>query len=216
MQRVVSIEPGGPLMESFFNRAEQVRRRWDVLAHPFYRRWTHGELERSDLAFYAGQYRHAVVALADATARAGDVGHAEDERGHIELWDRFLHSVGGDPGATPTSHTAACVAAWADPQRDRAATLAALYAIESAQPAISETKRAGLVECYGAQRDSDATRYFDVHAAIDHDHAAHDRRELAAVMTAADEERLLAEMERVLRANWDLLDGVQAHTSIAA
>jgi pyrroloquinoline-quinone synthase len=197
-------------MDSFFDRAEQIRRRLDVLAHPFYLRWTRGELSRADLAFYAGQYRHAVVALADATAHAGDAGHAEEERSHIGLWDDFLRSVGGNPEAAPTPETAACVTAWADSHRDRAATLAALYAIESAQPAIAETKRAGLIEWYGAQGDSDATRYFDVHAVLDHDHAAHDRRELAAIMTPADESRLLAETERVLQANWDLLDGVQA------
>ena len=203
-------------MDSYFDRAEKVRRRWDVLAHPFYQRWTCGELKRTDLAFYAGQYRHAVVALAAATARAGHAGHTEEEHSHIELWDGFLRSVDGDPAATPISQTAACVTAWADPQRDRAATLAALYAIESAQPAISETKRAGLIEWYGAQCDSDATRYFDVHAVLDHDHSAHDRRELAAVMAPADESRLLAETERVLQANWGLLDGVQERIIAAA
>jgi pyrroloquinoline-quinone synthase len=197
-------------MDSFFDRAEQVRKRWDVLAHPFYERWSRGELQTAELAVYAGQYRHAVVALADATAHAGQAEHAEQERGHVDLWDDFLRSVGADADAAPTPQTADCVAAWADPRRDRAGTLAALYAIESAQPAISETKRAGLVEHYGAEAGSDATRYFDVHASLDHEHAADDRAELTAVMTPGDEPRLLAEVERVLRANWELLDGVRA------
>ncbi|GAC1524551.1 MAG: hypothetical protein NVS2B6_11230 [Thermoleophilaceae bacterium] len=196
-------------MANFFDRADDVRRRWDVLSHPFYERWTRGELSLDELAFYAGQYRHAVVALADAAAHAGDERHAEEERSHIEQWDGFVRSVGGDARAVATPETAACAAAWADPGRDRAATLAALYAIESSQPAISESKRAGLVEHYGAARGSDATRYFDVHAVVDHAHAAHNRRELAAVMRPADEERLLTEVETVLQANWQLLDGVQ-------
>ncbi len=203
-------------MGSFFDRAGEVRRRWDVLGHPFYERWSRGELTRAELAFYAGQYRHAVVALADAAAHAGDERHAEAERSHVELWDGFLRSVGGDVGAAPSAETAECVAAWADTGRDRAATLAALYAIESAQPAISETKRAGLVDCYGAAPASDATRYFDIHAVLDHAHAAHHRRELAAVIRPADEERLLAEAERVLQANWRLLDGVHARASSTA
>jgi pyrroloquinoline-quinone synthase len=201
-------------MTNFFARADEVRRRWDVLSHPFYERWSRGELAPDELAFYAGQYRHAVVALADATSQAGDDRHAAEERSHIALWDSFVEFAGGDPGAAPTPRTAACAEAWADTSRAPAATLAALYAIEAAQPAISETKRTGLIEHYGATPGSDATRYFDVHAVLDHAHAAHDRHELEAVIQPADEDRLLDEMERVLEANWRLLDGVQAHATI--
>ena len=156
-------------MTSFFARVDEVRRRWDVLRHPFYERWVRGELAPSELAFYAGQYRHAVVALADSAAHAGDARHAEEERSHVAL--------------------------------------ATLYAIEAAQPAISETKLAGLTKHYGASAGSDATRYFDVHAVLDHAHAAHNRQQLVAVMQSADEDRLLAEIELVLQANWQLLDG---------
>jgi pyrroloquinoline-quinone synthase len=203
-------------MTDFFARADEVRRRWDVLRHPFYERWSRGELAPHELAFYAGQYRHAVVALADATSRAADARHAAEERSHISLWDGFLQFAGGDTGAVPTPRTAACADAWADARRDPTATLAALYAIEAAQPAISETKRLGLIEHYGAAPSSDATRYFDVHAVLDHAHAAHDREELAAVMQPADEDRLLDEIERVLKANWQLLDDVQAHATPVA
>ena len=197
-------------MDSFFERADAICRRCDVLRHPFYQRWTRGELERRELGHYAGQYRHAVVALADASAHAADNQHADEERGHIALWDLFLASYGGDSDATPSAETADLVAAWAAPDRDRVATLAALYAIESSQPAISATKRTGLVAHYRAAPDSDATRYFDVHAVVDTEHAEQDRRELAGLMRPADQERLLAEMERVLTANWPLLDGVEA------
>jgi len=203
-------------MTSFFARADEVRDRWDVLRHPFYQRWSRGELAPSELAFYAGQYRHAVVALADAASHAGDDRHAEEERSHVALWDGFLRFAGGDADAAPMPETAACAADWSDADRDRTATLAALYAIEAAQPAISETKRAGLLEHYGATAGSDATRYFDVHAVLDHAHAAHNRRELVAVMRPDDEERLLAEMESVLQANWRLLDGVEGQAALAA
>jgi pyrroloquinoline-quinone synthase len=203
-------------MGDFFDRVDEIRDRWDVLRHSFYVRWSAGELEPGELAFYAGQYRHAVVALADASEHAGDAAHAAQERSHVALWDGFLEAFGGDAGATPTPETAACATAWADGARDRAATLMALYAIEAAQPAISETKRAGLVEHYGIEAASDATRYFDLHAVLDHEHAAHARAELEAIIEPVDEERLLAEAERVLQANWRLLDGVQERASAVA
>src|SRR3954464_14876796 len=58
--------PRGTPME-FWSQLEAVRERHDVLTHPFYQRWSAGELTRAELAVYAGQYRHAVVALARAS-----------------------------------------------------------------------------------------------------------------------------------------------------
>jgi pyrroloquinoline-quinone synthase len=43
---------------------DAARERWNVLEHPFYVRWERGELTRDELARYAGEYRHAVLALA--------------------------------------------------------------------------------------------------------------------------------------------------------
>lgn len=203
-------------MPDFFDRVDDICRRHDVLQHPFYERWSRGELTPGELADYAGQYRHAVVALAEATAQAGNDQHAKEEHDHIELWDQFVTAVGGDTEAVATESTLRCAGAWADDHRDRAATLAVLYAIESSQPRISETKRAGLIEHYGASPDSAATHYFDVHATVDRDHAAADRRELSTVLGSADQERLLAHVETALRGNWRLLDGVQAHESSVA
>lgn len=194
-------------MTTFFESVDELRRRFDVLQHPFYQRWTRGELSRSELGFYAGQYRHAVVALAAAAESVGGE-HAAEEREHIALWDRFLASVDGDARAEPTDGTRACVSAWADPSRGEAATLAVLYAIESSQPAISETKRGGLVEHYGAASGTDAVRYFDVHASLDYVHAAEDRRKLEEMLGTEDEAVLLAHVEEALRGNWRLLDDV--------
>ena len=92
-----------------FERLEPIRKRWDVLRHPFYTRWERGELTGDELAYYAGQYRHAVVALADAAATAGE--HAEEEREHVALWDDFARAAGAEATPPPRGETDACVQA---------------------------------------------------------------------------------------------------------
>src|SRR5437763_1735304 len=92
----------------FWSRIEQVRARWNVLEHPFYERWSRGELG----AFYG---------------------------------------IDGGP----------------------------------------------------------ATAYFDLHAELDREHAALERALIEPLLAGADEDALLAEAEAVLRANWELLDGVE-------
>ena len=192
-----------------FDQIAAVREAWNVLRHPFYERWSRGELSREELARYAGQYRHAVVALADVAERAG-AEHAAEEREHVALWDGFVRAVDGRTDAAPLSQTQACVDAWSGAGRDDLAAQAALYAIEASQPAISETKRIGLVRHYGWAPESEATRYFDVHAELDHEHAAEGAAQLAARATRADTPRLVAAAEAALRANWMLLDGVSS------
>jgi pyrroloquinoline-quinone synthase len=187
---------------------DQARRRWDVLKHPFYERWESGELTRDELAFYAGEYRHAVVAVAEAAAAVGDHEHAREEADHIALWDDFATAVEAPLDREPTPETADCAAAWSPDERFRA--LAVLYAVESAQPAISRTKLAGLVEHYGFG-DAPAAEYFRLHAERDLEHARAAREALAEA-PAARRAELVAVAERALEANWRLLDGVQRAT----
>jgi pyrroloquinoline-quinone synthase len=201
----------------FYEKLEQVRSRWNVLDHPFYRRWSAGELSREELGRYSGQYRHAVVALAEACDQAARAagpelreeleGHAGEERAHVQLWDAFVSAVDGDPAAPADPETAACASAWTSAQ-DLLEGLVGLYAIESGQPAISRTKLEGLVGSYGVE-DGPATEYFALHAELDHRHAAESRRLIDEHIDGADEERLLAAAERVLRGNCVLLDGVE-------
>jgi pyrroloquinoline-quinone synthase len=204
---------------TFWDRIEDVRARHDVLRHPFYTRWSAGELTADELALYAGQYRHAVVALAVATtnaARAADADlsaplweHAREETAHIELWDRFAQAVGANLGAPALPETAACADAWAGDARPVLDTMVALYAIESGQPAISHAKRAGLRAHYRID-DPDATAYFDVHVERDVEHASEGRALIESCLSASDDDRLLTSAEAVLAANWKLLDGIQA------
>jgi pyrroloquinoline quinone (PQQ) biosynthesis protein C len=185
---------------------DQARQRWDVLKHPFYARWERGELTSDELAFYAGEYRHAVVAVAHAAAAAGDSEHASEEAEHVDLWDDFAAAVEAPLDREPTPETADCAAAWSPDDRFQA--LAVLYAVESAQPAISRTKLTGLVEHYGFDADDPAAEYFRLHAERDLEHARAAREALAKAPKARREE-LVAVAESALEANWRLLDGVE-------
>jgi pyrroloquinoline-quinone synthase len=201
-----------------WQRIEEARARWNVLEHPFYQRWSAGELSREELAFYAGQYRHATVAIAELSAAVADSApeeervdlrrHAAEEEAHVGIWDGFLDAVGGDAGAAPTPETAACVAAWTRAD-GRLAQLSRLYAIESGQPAISQTKREGLSRHYGIG-DCAGNEYFRLHEKADVEHAAEGRSLIEAHLAGADPDELVAAAESAFEANWRLLDGVAA------
>ena len=206
------------MANTVWDRIEEARARHDVLQHPFYIRWSAGELTSDELARYSGQYRHAVTAIADlsdeAAAELPDhpelASHADEERAHIEMWDGFVEAVDGDSSAAANAETAQCVEVWTE--RDGAlSALARLYAIESGQPEISKTKLEGLAEHYdidGAE-SPEGTRYFTVHRGRDVEHAAEGRELLEELIrTPADEDVVVAAAERAFEANWRLLDGV--------
>jgi pyrroloquinoline quinone (PQQ) biosynthesis protein C len=200
--------------ERVWDRIERSRERWDVLRHPFYKRWSAGELETEELARYSGQYRHAVEAIATVSTDAADAlpehpelrRHAAEEVGHVRLWDGFVDAAGGNAGDAPTAETAECVRTWTAPGTP-AEQLARLYAIESGQPPISRTKREGLLDRYG-YADGAGTAYFSVHEGRDVEHAAEVRELISEIATEADEDALVAAAESAFRANWRLLDGV--------
>src|SRR5256886_6025567 len=119
---------------------DAARERWNVLEHPFYVRWEKGELTRDELAGYAGEYRHAVVALARAARTAGL--HADEEAAHVSLWDDFGAELRADR-REPLPQTRCCADAWSA-AKDELGAAAILYAIESGQPGTSPPKPPGL------------------------------------------------------------------------
>jgi pyrroloquinoline-quinone synthase len=202
--------------ESIWTRIEEARSRWNVLEHPFYQRWSNGELTRDELARYSGQYRHATQAIAGLSAqiarhapeseREGLRRHAAEEAEHVALWDGFVEGVGGRSDDASTPETAECVEAWT---RDDGLLpgLVRLYAIESGQPEIARIKREGLIERYDVN-EGPATEYFRLHETLDVEHAAQARRLVDELAAEADEDGLVAAAEEAFAANWRLLDGV--------
>ena len=202
------------MKNTVWDRIEAARSRCNVLEHPFYQRWSAGELTPDELADYSGQYRRAVEAIADVSAyvarelpeQEGLVGHAREEAEHIALWDGFVDAVGGETAATPRAETEHCYETWA--REDSAIqALARLYAIESGQPEISRTKLEGLAAHYDVPAGS-GTHYFSVHRGRDVEHAAEARELLAELMQFGDEDIVVAAAQEAFEANWKLLDGV--------
>jgi pyrroloquinoline-quinone synthase len=203
-------------VSDIWQRIEDARTRWDVLRHPFYLRWSAGELSRDELASYAGQYRHATEAIATLSARVAEEApesqhgeldrHAAEEADHVALWDGFVEAVGGKAAADPTPETRACVADWTADD-GLIPSLVRLYAIESGQPEIARVKREGLAEHYGVG-DGAGNAYFRVHEGLDVEHAQAAREMIEHHLGVADEDALVGVAESAFRANWRLLDGV--------
>ena len=144
------------MADTVWDRIEEARARHDVLQHPFYVRWSAGELTAEELARYSGQYRHAVTAIAELSAERGR-GAARAPRARRATPTRSAPtSRSGTASSTRSTATPAprrpprraeCVEVWTE--RDGALrALARLYAIESGQPEISKTKLEGLAAHY--------------------------------------------------------------------
>jgi pyrroloquinoline-quinone synthase len=201
---------------SVWERIEESRARYNVLEHPFYVKWSAGELTREELARYAGQYRHATEALARLCRQAAESApdqhraeieaHAAEEEGHVGLWDGFVEAAGGEIGAEPTPETADCVHVWTAPG-GYLSRLARMYAIESGQPEIARVKREGLSRFYGIDGGF-GSEYFRVHEEADHAHADESRRLIEDAIKPEDEDAMIEAAESAFRANWRLLDGV--------
>jgi pyrroloquinoline quinone (PQQ) biosynthesis protein C len=192
----------------------------ELLTHPFYRRWEAGTLDPAELSEYAVEYRAfeaalptVLTAVAGRLREAGAAGPAAlvernlaDELGspesHLALFDRFASAVGAIP-APPGAAATALVTTYLDLVAEGpAAALAGLAAYESQSAAIAASKADGLRRWYGT--DPAGTAFWDVHAAMDDDHATWATDALAALDASPAE--VSAAAGRAAEAWWALLD----------
>lgn len=158
-----------------------------MLNHPFYQRWSAGELTRSELEEYSRQYYPYTKAfptfLSAMHAHTDDVvirqhlleNLIEEERGpenHPELWLRFCEAFGLDrddvTATTANDATADLIACMRQLARSENLHegLAALYAYESQIPAVAKAKIDGLAAWYGIAAARDIA-FFSVHMTAD-------------------------------------------------
>lgn len=194
-----------------------------LLEHPFYRRWTAGEVSVDELRAYAAQYRHfeamlpqhlSAVAEAAATLpalREQALRNLEDEAGgtptHLQLFDDFASALGAPHDAEPSPAMARLLDTHAQASAQSAAAgLAALLAYETQAPEVSASKAAGLRD-HGIL-DGDALRFWDLHATLDADHAAWAVD--ALVRSDADAGEVLDAAGTAAGAWWSFLDEREA------
>jgi pyrroloquinoline-quinone synthase len=198
-----------------------------LLAHPFYRRWEAGTLQRTELAAYAAQYRHfeaalpdvleqVVAQIEDSTARALVQANLDDERGvpapHLELFEGFARAVGAPADTDAAPAMSALVGLYSSvADGSPVAALAALAAYEVQASEIAASKADGLRARYGVTEDG--TRFWDVHSDADEAHGEWIVEALAAL--AVDPEEVRGAAEAAASAWWAFLDEREAAAPVA-
>ena len=193
-----------------------------LLQHPFYQRWQAGELEPSELATYAEQYRYFETSLPGflrrlisklGEGRAADlmrVNLSDEEstpKAHVDLFEDFAVAAGARSQVAPTAATSHLLNAYeALIAATPAEGLSAVVAYESQAPSIAASKALGLRERYGF--DKTGTQFWDVHGTMDLDHAAWSVEALASLDAPA--ELVNASARRSLDAWWAFLDEREA------
>ena len=173
-------------MPSYLLTIREALTGYRLLDHPFYRRWTRGDLRRDDVREYAAQYRFVERSqpawltgvrdrLPSGVARTAAARVLADETdataSHVDLFDGFAAAIGAPEEGVPTPATARLIETVDGLVADGPASgLAALLAYELQSPEVSREKAIGLRAHYGV--DGEGTAFWDTHADLDVRHGA--------------------------------------------
>lgn len=193
-----------------------VSRRWPLLQHSFYQRWTQGTLTIDELRSYSDQYRHLVVALpgwlsaaaqSHPTRAAQLRSHAREETAHVGLWDDFRRAIGTSGGGAEPNQATSKLIATADALASQGLGTAVAWALEAQAPEVSRAKAEGLATHYGFDATSGAA-YFELHSRMDVAHS----RELESAIEELPEEletQAAGAAGAVLSGLWEVLTAAE-------
>lgn len=214
---------------------------YDLLTHPFYQSWSMGALKRDEIKEYACDYYHHVAAFPAylelfmdrlpagaikelvADNKADEEGaKSADGKTHAEIWLDFVRGMGATTedalDREPIAEIKELVAKYnaVASTGTTAEALAAFYAYESQVPRVATEKERGLVDLYGA--DKQTAYYFTLHKAFDilHSRSWLEQLEQAVAHDASAREQALNAAEQAACALWRVLDGVEARRQRAA
>ena len=158
-----------------------------LLKHPFYLKWTAGELTRQSLAGYSREYyqlvRNVPLFMDPIIAHAptGEVvaelvDNRREEADHIAPWKAFARALDVADDELDEydglAETQRAMAMLAEATSDFEGGACAMYAFEKEIPTISQIKLDGLQKFYGIRADAAETEYFRLHTEADVRHAA--------------------------------------------
>jgi len=214
---------------------------YDLLTHPFYQSWSMGVLKRDEIKEYACDYYHHVAAfpayldrflvrLPEGAVKELVADNKADEEGaksadgttHAEIWLDFVQGMGASKEDATKREPIAEIQELVKKYHSIATTgttaeaLAAFYAYESQVPRVATEKERGLVELYGA--DKQTAYYFTLHKAFDllHSQSWLEQLEQEVAQNPEAREKALSAAEDSARALWRVLDGVEARRQAQA
>jgi len=193
-----------------------------LLKHPFYQKWSNGELTLDHLQGYSKEYSQLVNAIpkmvenvvlltTDKKTHFVIAENQKEESEHIELWAKFAGALGVSKnvlstygGSIDTNLAISKLIKLTSGSFEEA--VCAMYAYEMELPKISRSKIDGLKGFYNIT-GSDATEYFRTHEEVDVRHAQLWRRLINDTPKSKHDLALKAAI-RSLEAQNDLLDAV--------
>jgi pyrroloquinoline-quinone synthase len=163
-----------------YSLIEQTVQSKTLLNHPFYLRWSKGELTMDELKIYALEYFSLAAAIPNIVQEIldrlpADQNHMtafieenmKEEQEHAELWKRFAYSLGVTEAEldayVPSTKTQAAIQSLLDAAaKSFEDGVITMYAFECELSKIAQTKKEGLLAFYNLT-SHDAHVYFDEH-----------------------------------------------------